>query len=204
MGDRNAGALAARRRIEEDERLRKKIFVHAYSLVKELVHAKELAQESIARAIDPERSPWDPDTQPDLFLHVGSLMNTIVANQRRYDRRHPTIEYDPARHGLVDPDPLPEDRLERAEDLARLRLWMDMLRARLADDPVALGKIDLLYEGVEDGAAQATRLACSLEEISRAHKRIAYHVGIVKAAAPDGHLESPGCVQAPGGPEAGP
>jgi|HubBroStandDraft_4_1064222.scaffolds.fasta_scaffold686389_2 DNA-directed RNA polymerase specialized sigma24 family protein len=57
MADPVAGARAAKELLERDERLRKKIFLHAYSLTRKVADANELAQDGIARAIDPPRLP---------------------------------------------------------------------------------------------------------------------------------------------------
>jgi hypothetical protein len=51
VGDPRAGADAAKKRLGEDERLRKQIFVRAHRLTNNLAHAKELAWEGMAKAI---------------------------------------------------------------------------------------------------------------------------------------------------------
>jgi hypothetical protein len=45
VGDPRAGADAAKKRLGDDERLPKQIFVHAYRLTNNRADAKELAQE---------------------------------------------------------------------------------------------------------------------------------------------------------------
>jgi DNA-directed RNA polymerase specialized sigma24 family protein len=186
MGDRIAGAKAAQKLLASDERLRKKIFVYAYSLTRDIGDAKDLAQEGMAKVVDPQASPWAPDVQPDLFMHVGSVMNSIVANRRRADARHPTESYDKKKHASADPAPNAEEILvdadTRAEVSARLKRWVDELRRRLVGHPVALGKIDLLYEGVEDTAQQAARLGCTVKDVYGANERIAYHVAQMRKA----------------------
>jgi DNA-directed RNA polymerase specialized sigma24 family protein len=186
MGDRIAGAKAAQKLLASDERLRKKIFVYAYSLTRDLGDAKDLAQEGMAKVIDPQASPWAPDVKPDLFMHVGSVMNSIAANRRRADARHPTEFYDKEKHERADPTPNAEEMMvdveTRAEVDARLKRWVDELRRRLVGHPVALGKIDLLYEGVEDTAQQAARLGCTVKDVYGANERIAYHVAQMRKA----------------------
>ncbi len=186
-----AGAQAAKELLAKDERLRKKIFLHAYSLTENLADAGELAQEGMTRAIDPKGSPWDPEKQPSLLLHVGSVMNGLAANRRRGEKRHKSVSHKPERDARVDPDPTPEEQAERAEDLARLQGWMKDLLARLAGDTIALGKIELMREGIDDAGEQAARLGCTTKDIYRANERIAYHVGLVKNAsrAPRGRPE---------------
>jgi hypothetical protein len=183
MADRVAGALAARELLDRDERLRRKTFAHAYSLTRNVADAKELAQEAITRAIDPSQAPWDPDTQPNLLLHLGSLMNSAVANRRRGEQRHPFIRYVAAKDMRVDTAPTAEERIVHEDDISRLERWMQELRGALAGDDVALGKIDLVYRGIDDAASQAEALGCSLDDVYRANKRIAYHVSRIKDAS---------------------
>jgi hypothetical protein len=183
VADAVAGAKAAIALLEREPRLRKKIFAHAYSLTRNLEDAKDLSQAAIAKAIDPEDSPWDPDKQPNLLFHVGSLMNTAAFNRHRGEARHRTVRYEPSKDHTVDPEPTPEERIEHAEEMARLQGWLDKLLVRLAGDTVALGKIELMREGIDDAAEQAARLHCSVEDIYRASERIAYHASIVKRAA---------------------
>ncbi len=185
MGDPVAGAQAAKKLLAEDGRLRKKIFAHAYSLTHNVASAKELAQEGMARVIDPGSSPWDRVKQPNLLLWVGSLMNTLAANKRRGDARHPTMTHEPDKDLRVDPEPTPEERTAHSGELAGLQHWMDQLLVRLAGDDVALGKIELLYDGVEDAAEQAARLHCEVADIYRANERIAYHANLVKKTGRD-------------------
>jgi DNA-directed RNA polymerase specialized sigma24 family protein len=209
VGDRAAGAEAAAKLLKEDERLRKKIFVHAYKLTGNLPDAKDLAQQGMSRAIDPKRSPWDPDKQPSLLLHIGSLMNGLARNKRRGDGRHRAETYDTTDDLHPASEPTALERMESAEELARLEYWMDLLLARLEGDTLALDKIGLVCQGIDGAAEQAARLKCTVKDIYRANERIAYHVERVKRDAPDGAraAPSPGGARAvhpksDGGPEA--
>jgi DNA-directed RNA polymerase specialized sigma24 family protein len=190
VADRVAGAQAAIALLDRDPRLRKKIFAHAYSLTRNLEDAKDLSQAAIAKAIDPEGSPWDPDAQPNLLLYVGSLMNTAAFNKRRGEARHPTVgesvlsDHRPGPD--AEPEPTPEERLAHAEDLARLEGWLDKLLVRLAGDEVALAKIELMRDGIDDAAEQAARIGCSVKDTYRANERIAYHAALVKKTAREG------------------
>jgi len=183
VADPVAGALAAKKLLEQDAGLRKRIVLYACSLTRNVADAKELAQEAMARAIDPAASPWDPDKERDLFLHIGSLMNSAVANRRRAEQRHPFVRYVAAKDMRVDPAPTAEERMVQEDDVSRLERWMQELRAALAGDDVALGKIDLLYRGIDDAASQAEHLGCTVADIYLANKRIAYHVDRIKSGA---------------------
>jgi DNA-directed RNA polymerase specialized sigma24 family protein len=190
VGDRVAGARAAADLLRQDERLRKKIVVYAYRLTKNLADAKDLAHEAMSKAVDPEASPWDPEKQPKLLDHIGSIVNSLVANRRRGDGRHPSEAFDPDMHRLRDPQPTQLDALLAAEGVARYRIWMDLLRERLRGDRIALGKIDLMYEGVDDAGQQADRLNCTVDDIYAANRRITYHAELVKREAPEGKSPS--------------
>jgi DNA-directed RNA polymerase specialized sigma24 family protein len=206
VGDRMSGARAAAKLLKEDARLRKKLLAHGYKLTNNLSDARDLAQEGMTKVVDPEDSPWDPDEQPSLFMHVGSVMNGLARNKRRGDARHPAEAYDSTDELHPQRQPTALERIETAEDLARYGRWMDILLARLSGDPLALDKIGLVYQGIEDAAEQAERLRCTVREIYRANERIAYHVGCVKREAPDGKPADPrGRAPRPtpdGGPEA--
>ena len=45
--------------------------------------AEEIAQEAIARALDPAYASWDPERHPDLFDFLGSVAGGLAANHRR-------------------------------------------------------------------------------------------------------------------------
>jgi hypothetical protein len=147
----------------------------------------------MTKAIDPNDSPWDPEKQPSLLLHVGSLMNSAAANPRRGEKRHKAASYKPKLDTRVDPAPTPEQEIERAEDLVRLRGWLQDLFVRLAGDTIALGKIELMREGIDHASEQAARLGCTTKDIYRANERIAYHVDFVKNASrgPGGRPQGP-------------
>jgi DNA-directed RNA polymerase specialized sigma24 family protein len=200
VGDRKAGAEAAGKLLEKDARLRKKILGYAYKLTHNVADANDLAQGAIAKACDPERSPWDPEKQSSLLDHIGSIINSDLANKRRADERHPAEPYDDESRARLEPTAL--DRLIGAEEVATYGRWMGRLRVGLAGDDLALGKIDLMYREIDDAAEQAAILKCTVNDIYLANRRIAYQVELVKkeaAARPPKHPPDP---TPEGGPEA--
>jgi hypothetical protein len=200
VGDRKAGAEAAGKLLQEDARLRKKILSYAYKRTHNVADAKDLAQGAITKACDPNRSPWDPERQPSLLDHIGSIINSDVANKHRADERHPAVPYDDESHARREPTAL--DRVISAEELATYRHCMARLRAGLGDDDLALRKIDLMYEEVDAAAEQAATLKCTVNDIYLANRRIAYQVELVKKEAalrPPKHPPDP---KHDGGPEA--
>ncbi len=207
MGDRGVENARAAAEGLRDERLRKGIVALAYRLTGNASDARDLAQEAMVRAIDPLKSPWDPAKQT-LFLHVGSIMNSLLANKRRAEKRRPTAHrvnvHDPKRFQHADPQPLALQPLLEQEEDARLEYWLELLRERLAGDKMALAKLDLVRQGIDDADEQATRLRCRVQDIYRTNERIAYHADRVKKQAPDGRpstLEGPRTEPKPDGPE---
>src|SRR5688572_17081193 len=56
--------------------------------------AEELAQEALRRFLDPNYAGWDVAVEPDLLRHLGSIVNGLISNRvKREKRRHPvTLE----------------------------------------------------------------------------------------------------------------
>ncbi len=192
VGDREVqNARAAAARLRDDAGLRKRIVAYAYKVTRNLAEAKDLAQEAMMRAIDPDRSPWDPAKQPDLFLHIGSIINTIIWDRRRAEERHPVDAVDT--NDVLHPDPQPRalELMQRGEENARYEYWLELLVDRLASDTVALDVLRLTDDGIDGAAAQAADLHRTVEEIYAANRRIAYHIERVKKEAPDGRPSPP-------------
>ncbi len=208
MGHRDVeNARAAAALLRDDANLRKRIVALAYKVTGSRTEMRDLAQEAMARAIDPARSPWDPAKQPDLFLHIGSIVNTIIFNRRRAAGRHPedAIEPEDDKHpGPVLPDRRPSvlQGMVREEDNARYEFWLEILTERLASDAPALDVHRLVCEGLEKPSQQAAKLKRPIEEIYAANRRLAYHIERVKEQYPDGRpssVPSVPPVQKPGG-----
>ena len=64
--------------------------------------AKDLARAAIARLIDPDPSPWDPDTHPNLLLYVGSITSGLARTTGRKETRYVAVPCD----SESDPRPL--------------------------------------------------------------------------------------------------
>ncbi len=182
MGDRIAGAQAARAQLARDARLRKQIILRAYAVTGNMADANDLAQQAMMRAIDPEGSPWDPAREPSLLVHLGSLINSRLANLRRGAGRHPVDPFDEA--AVPTDQPGPEASILARDARAEFEAWLVELQRRLDGDGIALAKLDLALEGVDRAEDQAARLGCSLEDIRSAARRIAYHARIVKSSRP--------------------
>ncbi len=191
MGDRNVdNARAAAARLRDDEHLRKRIVAYAWKVTGNRADMRDLAQEAMARAIDPARSPWDPAKQPDLFLYLGSIINGIVRNRRRAEERHPVDLVDPKDVSRPDPRPSVLQRMIQEEENALYEFWLEMLIDRLAGDTVALDVLRLLQDGLDGAAQHAAKLQRQVEEIYAANRRIAYHADHVKKDYPNGRASN--------------
>lgn len=140
MGDRIAGAQAARAQLARDARLRKQIILRAYAVTGNMADANDLAQQAMMRAIDPEGSPWDPAREPSLLVHLGSLINSRLANLRRGAGRHPVDPFDEA--AVPTDQPGPEASILARDARAEFEAWLVELQRRLDGDGIALAKLD--------------------------------------------------------------
>jgi hypothetical protein len=195
-GDGKDGASGARERLAADPGLRARLMKMALSLTDNVVaDASDLVQEAIRKTLDPNVSPWKPEKQPSLLRHLGSLMNSAASHQRRDARARRFIPFASENDGpqkairgrgptaapMQAAEPNAEEGALAQEDGKRIDDRLARLRLRLAGDAIALGKIDLHAEGVDDAAAQAARLGCTVREIYRAAERITYHAKRVAA-----------------------
>jgi hypothetical protein len=136
--------------------------------------AREVAQTALEHMLDPAYARWDPAVQPDVFLHLGSVVNGLLANRWRKRREE-----------LVGDDTLAE-RAGGAEitpalaqrDGARLK---GVLAARLAADPLGLAIVRLTFdEDLSTPREQAAALNEPLEAIKNARRRVSTHLDAVR------------------------
>jgi hypothetical protein len=170
--------------------------------------AEEIAQEAIARLLDPAYASWDRERHPDLFDGLGYIVNGLVSNyrQRKATRAHHValrddideLDDDAPRDPRSDPDddkhaPPPDAVVLRGEDSAeesrmddrrdrRAEAAMAALRARLsrlADGALPLGLLDQIQQGEGRPLAQAKALGVSVADVYTAKRRLMHHARLV-------------------------
>ncbi len=137
---------------------------------------RELAQKTLADAIDPDRSPWDPDRDPDLAYHLIGRVNGALAIERKKERlrEHPTV-VSAIEDRFQRPPPTPEAALVHHETREHgARLWRALCASFEADGD-ALGRkvLDQYADGNEDAAGQAHALRVDVRDVYDARRRIA-------------------------------
>src|SRR5262249_49811930 len=142
-------------------------YAHAASKGVSWELAEDLAQTVITRVFDPARRAWDRTRYPDLFDHLAAdLRNHVLPNYRKKRSTLAEIAHPhTARERLDEPEnegkperelaPSPEELLSEKEQQARIR---DRLLRDFADDPIALGVLELVENGVDGREAQASAL----------------------------------------------
>jgi DNA-directed RNA polymerase specialized sigma24 family protein len=146
--------------------------------------AEDLVQQALARVVDPQGSPWDPDGTTTFVNHVGSVINGLASNEWRSARvRHEILDGHLAHDGqTADDAPAVDAILEEREEQETLRRRGVKLLACLGDtDPVATDVLAAAREGFETPAEQAARLGRKVEDVYEAYRRLKYHAAQILA-----------------------
>ena len=143
--------------------------------------AEDLAQEAIRRVLDPAYVDWDPVKEPAIERHLGSIVNSLVANRTRAASTVRERSFAPAAalwSKPIDARPTPEEALEREALEVRA---LALLRARVAEDSLAAAIVEIVvHAGVDKPAALAEATGQAVEQIYKAQRRVAGHVAAVR------------------------
>jgi DNA-directed RNA polymerase specialized sigma24 family protein len=160
----------------------------------------ELAQRVFVEAFDPQRSPWDPERDPDLTRFLIGRVNGALAGERKKER----VRADPRAVASIEtryygaelgPDEQMEERQQSTHTVAMLRAafegYGDELERRV---------LEQYEEGVLTAAEQARVLGVDIGDVYRARRRITRHVRMLQDAdrelgdryAPDGQDQEVG------------
>jgi DNA-directed RNA polymerase specialized sigma24 family protein len=151
--------------------------------------AEELAGAAVAAALDPERSPWDPQGTLTLDHHVVNLVREQIKAAREKER----VREDPLNAAAVNiamrPEaPQPDTRMFALQRLQRGEARMRAVGQGL--DEFARTVLSLFGED-QSPAAQALRLGVPVSRVYEARRRIAERIRSLPANddddAPDGH-----------------
>jgi hypothetical protein len=143
--------------------------------------ADDLLDTAIARALDPDDSPWDPSRGP-FETHMSYVMRQSldrIFRQASAKREVPGGgSYDLPEVDSLEPPP--DEELQRRETLAFWRSTMNQVKARLGDKHwLARQVVDLAARGIEEPAAQAKMLGCPVGDIYQARDTLKYHAKAV-------------------------
>lgn len=133
--------------------------------------ADEVVQQAILRFLDPAYVAYDPAVHGDVLRFLGSIVNSLVANQRRRPSTIPLLVV--VFEHLTDTAPSPEDQAIGTE---HAREVVALLLERTARDPIAGRLLTLLLEGVTDPEEQAAKLGVPVAEIKNAMRRLKTHL----------------------------
>lgn len=135
--------------------------------------ARDLVQETLRRAMDPNGQMWDPARRPDLMQHLRTVLNSLKFNQDRRREEHGEIA---GGIGYTDdvahPTQAPEELVSLKQDAVRFEKHLEDVTKYLEDDPITLRIIALARDGVETNKELADHLACSVNDVAIAKKRI--------------------------------
>lgn len=140
--------------------------------------AQDLAAEAISRFFDDSYAGWDPQVHPSLLIYLGSVINGLLINERRLQRRHQ--EATPELELLSSRDPIktPEQHALRRE---QLNIALTTLHARLKDDPLSSAILEKwIARGLERPQELAKALNVTTTEIRNANRRLKNHIEIVR------------------------
>lgn len=147
--------------------------------------AEQLAQEAICRFLDPEYAAWDTEKQPDIMLHLGSIVNGVLANHVRKWENCKIDHKEPNKLGAeIDNRQRRSGNSISAEgkcsDSPDARKVLSILTDRLAQDSLCQEVLLLHMDGIDRPAEQATALERPVKEINNARRRLDDHLQAVR------------------------
>jgi hypothetical protein len=177
--------------------LARRLTLHAFERLRKTSWeaAQEIAHDAIADLLDPAYAEWDRDKYPDLFDRLGSFVNGRVQNYFRRMRRRGKevaivgdVEDRPEIEGGDDPGEVPEQApldgevvvddwtpYEEPDFVTISEVAMATLRARVANDTMCLGILDLIQGGIGHAGKHAEVLGVPVEDVYTAKRRLLHH-----------------------------
>jgi hypothetical protein len=134
-----------------------------------LEDAKQFAQETMRRFLDPDHARHAVETEAELHRVLGSILNGLLVNYRRHEAH--------GRAWLAHAEPL-VDHAASPEDTAiaeeRARAALAMIAARVRGRPLVAKLVALILDGVHGAAEQAAMLGEPIERVYEARTTIAH------------------------------
>jgi hypothetical protein len=138
-----------------------------------LEEAEDVAGEAIRRFLDPEYAGWDPEREPSLERHLGSIVNGLLRNRIRVKATTHEVAHDfassPVMAVVSSPAPDPEDR---AMDRSLARRARELLENELRGDEDAEGVFLLEIDGISEPKEQAQALGLPIAKVYKARFRL--------------------------------
>jgi DNA-directed RNA polymerase specialized sigma24 family protein len=146
-----------------------------------LEDAEQLAQEAICRIFAVDYARYEPDTHGDVLRFLGSILNGLVANQRRHEAYG--TSWLVASDVLVESHSSPEEHAMLAE---HGRLALAKLRRRAKRDVLVMRLVEaILFDGIHGPAEQAKHLGVRVEAIYEAWRRLREHLEAISNSMGD-------------------
>jgi hypothetical protein len=162
--------------------LSQRLTLHAFKRLRKKSRelAEEFAQTAIERVLSKKYAPWDPARQPDLFLHLGSIVNGLVANH--FDASATKAARGKMREAerIADSAESAEARLVEQDFAARFaRMVRESVVAK--GDEIGAKLLDAMADGIDKPQDLAAAAKMSVDEVYTAKKRLLSHAMAAKA-----------------------
>jgi hypothetical protein len=138
-------------------------------LHRSVADAHDLAQEALARAIDPAGPEWDKAKEPDFFRFVARIVDGLAGNARDKTRRRGDGSALAALTAA--PKPSPEETTANEEERTLIERKLRE-HAGLPGDADVLKLAALLAEGQDSRIEQAKALGCGMTSIVLLRRRL--------------------------------
>jgi DNA-directed RNA polymerase specialized sigma24 family protein len=138
--------------------------------------AEDLIADSLARALDPEKNPWEK--RHTFFTFMTFLMRHVWYERITLSRvQHEVVDSTIARdENTRSAEPRADAQAHRARTYALHKMLGDKLLAELASkNPLAVRLFQLGGQGIDEPAEQAAILEVPVEDVYRANEVLRYH-----------------------------
>jgi DNA-directed RNA polymerase specialized sigma24 family protein len=138
-----------------------------------LEEAEDVAGEAIRRFLDPHYAGWDPEREPSLERHLGSIVNGLLRNRIRAKATTAEVGHDftssPIMAVVSSPVPDPE---ARSTDSSLARRAFKLLEDELKGDEHAENVLLLECDGISEPKEQAEALGLPIGTVYKARFRL--------------------------------
>ena len=153
--------------------------------------AEDLANSTLEAAVARENAGtgWKSDPPP-LLTFLGSVMNGLMSNQRRTNKRRPTMAEGETENAPSESPDAAEAMVEgeeedtREKERARLKAELRAYLATKANGAIPLALLAAIESGVSGREKLAALIGCSVNELDNARERLVHHLARLKKGAP--------------------